>query len=372
MNARRLLGLLATGLILGGWVAATATAAPWDKVLTLRRVEADPDKSYRLTKENGPWVIMACSFSGELAEEEARELALEMRKRYKLEAYTYRKTFDLGDDVYGRGVNRFGEPPKMVYQRGSQVDEVAVMVGNYASIDHPDAQETLKKLKYYRPKCLEVDTTNPTARNLAGYRLFSRHFSSDRKKGPMGSAMLTRNPLLPREMFVPSGLDPLVAKANEGVEDCLLDCPGKYTVQVATFRGRVVNDLEDIQAIEKGRKRIRSELAQAAEKAHKLTQALRQKGYQAYEFHDRYASIVTVGSFDWVSRQLPDGRAELNPAIQSLMNRFGPKQTPFGGQTLGMAQQTLAGIPFDPAPRVVEVPKRSISAAYRRQTAGLF
>lgn len=373
MSGKRLVGLLAIGLILGGWLAATADAAPWDKVFTLRRVEADPDKSYRLTKEHGPWTIMACSFSGELAEEEARELVLELRKRYKLEAYTYRKTFELGDEVYGRGVNRFGEPPRMRYRRGAEIDEVAVMVGNYASIDDPDAQETLKKLKYYRPICLEVDRTNPTARNLASWRLFWKHVSPEKeKKGPMGSAMLTRNPLLPRELFVPAGLDPLVEEANDGVDHCLLDCPGKYTVQVATFRGRVINDADDIAAVASGRKRIKSELAEAAEKAHKLTEALRQKGYQAYEFHDRYASIVTVGSFDWVSRRLPDGRGELNPAIQSTMNRFGPKQTPFGGQTLGMAQQMLVGIPFDPSPRVVEVPKRSISTAYQRETAGLF
>ena len=373
MSGKRLVGLLAIGLILGGWLAATAAAAPWDKVLTLRRVEADPDKSYRLTEENGPWMIMACSFSGELAAEEARELVLELRKRYKLEAYSYRKRFELGDELYGRGVNRFGEPPKMRYRRGAEIDEVAVMVGDYASIDDADAQETLNKLKYYRPACLEVDATNPTARNLASWRLFWKHVSPEKeKKGPMGSAMLTRNPLLPKEFFVPAGLDPLVLKANEGVEHCLLDCPGKYTVQVATFRGRVINDANDIAAINSGRKKVKSELAEAAEKAHKLTEALRQKGYQAYEFHDRYASIVTVGSFDWVSRQRSDGRAELNPAIQSLMNRFAAQQTALGGQTLGMAQQTLVGIPFDPSPRLVEVPKRSISTAYRRETARLF
>jgi hypothetical protein len=373
MNGTRLARLLAIGLVVGGWLAATADAAPWDKVLTLRRVEADPDKSYRLTKKQGPWTIMACSFSGPKAEEEARQLVLELRKRYKLEAYTYRKTFELGDEVYGRGVNRFGEAPKMRYQRGPEIDEVAVMVGNYPSIDDPEAQETLNKLKYYRPASLEVDTENPTARNLASWRLFWKHVSPEKqKKGPMGSAMLTRNPLLPKEFFVPAGLDPLVVKANEGVDHCLLDCPGKYTVQVATFRGRVINDADEIAAIESGRKKIRSELAEAAEKAHKLTEALRQKGYQAYEFHDRYASIVTVGSFDWVSRQLPDGRGELNPAIQSTMSRFGPKQTPFGGQTQGMAQQMLVGIPFDPAPRIVEVPQRSISTALRRETASLF
>ena len=124
--------------------ASMAGAAPWDELLTRNRVEADPDKPYTLTEEHGPWMIMACSFSGQRAGEQARELVLELRKRYKLEAYTYRRTFDLGKDVYGRGVNRFGEPPKMQYRRGSEVDEVAVLVGNYRSVDDSEAQETLQ------------------------------------------------------------------------------------------------------------------------------------------------------------------------------------------------------------------------------------
>ena len=43
---------------------------------------------------------------------------------------------------------------------------------------------------------------------------------------------------LPREYFVPKGVDDFVAKMNQGVEHSLLDCPGRYTVQVATFRGK--------------------------------------------------------------------------------------------------------------------------------------
>ena len=46
---------------------------------------------------------MVCSFSGEKAREEAKELALELRKRYKLPSYVYEKKFDLGKDLIGRG-----------------------------------------------------------------------------------------------------------------------------------------------------------------------------------------------------------------------------------------------------------------------------
>ena len=55
-------------------------------------------------------------------------------------------------------------------------------------------------------------------------------------------------------------------------------------------------------------------------KAHKMTVALRAKGYEAYEFHDRYASIVTVGSYD-----RPDD-PRLRAMQQTLTTRLRPLQ----------------------------------------------
>jgi hypothetical protein len=103
-------------------------------------------------------------------------------------------------------------------------------------------------------------------------------------------------------------------------------------------------------------------LAEAGDKAHRLAKALRMKGYEAYEFHDRYASIVTVGSFNSVGTPRPDGRTEINPQIHEIMKRFGAEaQTLPGQKTPVTPLKTLAGIPFDIQPIPVEVPKRSIS-----------
>ena len=54
----------------------------------------------------------------------------------------------------------------------------------------------------------------------------------------MSHAFVTRNPLLPKEYFAPQGIDPEVAKWNTGPEYSLLNCPKKYTIKVATFKGR--------------------------------------------------------------------------------------------------------------------------------------
>ena len=121
-------------------------------------------------------------------------------------------------------------------------------------------------------------------------------------------------------------MDDLILKINQGVEHSLLDCRGKYSVQVATFSGEVIIKQSDIQAIERGIKpgpeSTKQGLAAAAEKAHELTEALRIKGYEAYEFHDHNASLVTVGSFDSVGTPRPDGKTEINPQAYKIIEFF--------------------------------------------------
>lgn len=374
MNGKRISASLLLGLaVLAGGFRTSPGAAPWSQILLLSRVEADPDKEYLLTEENGPWIITACSFSGEGAEEQARQLVHELRKRYKLPAYMHRVRFDF-QDPRGRGIDRFGAPLRMRYRRGSELEEVAVMVGDYPAVDDPQAQKTLQKLKYCHPRCLEIEGGKPTHQSLAGWRMAQRRLheligSEQKEKGPMGHAFITTNPLLPKQFFASPGIDPEVVQWNDGLKYSLLNCPGKYTVQVATFKGQVIIDQREIKAIEQGKK-VRSKLAEATEKAHKLAEALRLKGWEAYEFHDRHASIVTVGSFDCVGTPRPDGRIEINPAIHAVMRTFGADQTaPPGQPPRAMSPKSLVGIYFDIQPVPVHVPRRSVA---REMAGGLF
>jgi hypothetical protein len=357
-----------------GLLPGLATAAPpWERLLTLNRVEADPNKTYTLTEENGPWMIMVQSFSGDGAEEQARQLVLELRKRYKLPAYMHPMHFNFGE-TNGLGVDRYGGPIRMRYQRGEESHEIGVLVGNFAAVDDPEAQENLKRIKYMRPETLELHEGKKTNSTLAGLRYLQKQIlpsnSEKRNRGPMGHAFITTNPLLPKEFFAAKGLDPFVAKINEGVEFSLLKCPGKYTVQVAHFTGRVILDQKEIRAVNSG-KPLGSKLAEAADKAHRMTVALRRKGYEAYEFHDRAASIVTIGSFSQVGTPRQDGRIELDPQIHAIMKTFGAEQVTLPGQSNAtMKPKSIADgrqqIPFDIQPLPVEVPKQSISAAYNR------
>jgi len=378
-NTRRVLRTGTVLWLLAAFGSTALAAAPWSNLISMKSVSADPDQKYQITESNGPWMIMACSFSGKGADKQAQELVLELRKRYKLPAYTYQAQFDLGQ-APGRTMPKSGckwQYNKFKDKAKAEIDEIGVLVGNYATAD--DAQDTLRTIKYAKPQCLEVKEGQQTHQSLTGWRMIQRQVyetigCEKKNKGPMGHAFVTTNPLLPSDYFAPKGIDETIIALNKGVPYSLLECPGKYTVQVATFKGKVIIKQDEIKAIEDG-KQMESELAVAAKKADELTRALRMKGYDAYQFHDRYASIVTVGSFDSVGTPRADGRIEINPEMHRVMTTFGAdpqagaelqdalKASGLDKQTLAMPVKSLLGIPFDIQPIPVQAPKRPISFA---------
>ncbi len=163
--------------------------------------------------------------------------------------------------------------------------------------------------------------------------------------------------------------DKLVVEMNKDVTNSLLDCPGKFSIQVATFGGAVLIDQKKVAEVEQG-KPMKSLLIEAAEKAHKVTVELRRKGYEAYEFHDRDKSIVTVGSFDVVGVMRPDGVFVMDPTVKKIVETFGDEQALESHSSVKAKSIAIDGfsvrVPFDVAPKPVEVPHRSISADYQR------
>jgi hypothetical protein len=359
--------------------AVTVQAAPpWASLIPFKKgVEADPKKEYLLGENDGPWMIYAASFSGKNAEEQAKQLVLELRGQHRLEAVIHKYHFDYSDTVTGLGVNKLGGPKKMKHIHNVEFDEFAVLVGNYATVDQPEAQKTLQTLKYLRPDCLDPTKKKNIPLQLAAYRYVARQLSEDaatKQKGPMSMAFITRNPLMPEEMFVAKGLDPFVADLNEGLEYSLLDNPGKFTVKVATFRGidTISKDEKGEKAFEQLRAR-RSDLPkidEAALKANKLAKHLREKGVEAYEFHDRTESIVCVGSFNTAGTPRGDGKIEINPAAYKVILSFGPVKQPIpGSNEAKLEPRIIAGVPLDYQPILIEAPKKSIAAAYVRDNS---
>jgi hypothetical protein len=361
--------LVLAGLVAGLSLATepAAAAPPWATLVPFKKIDADPNKSYELDEAHGPWMIMAASFAGPNAEKQAQELVLELRQRFKMEAFTFRQTYDFSKPTEGRGWSRYGGPRKMRYMNNYKFDEIAVLVGNYVSVDDPQLDKALEKIKYAKPEILDPAVKKDSSQRFVGLRSLYHMVSVNpekQNKGPMGAAFVTRNPLLPEELFVAKGLDPFVVEMNKDLTYSLLNCPGRYTVRVASFRGIDTMEPAKFDLLSQKQRQL-AKIDEAALNASKLCAALREKGVEAYEFHDRTESIVTVGSFQDVGQPRQDGKTEINPGVHRLMQQYGPLKKAKPGTNLEeVYSRTLAGIPFDPQPMPVEVPKQSIAAAY--------
>ncbi|HZZ26813.1 MAG TPA: hypothetical protein VFE46_02300 [Pirellulales bacterium] len=365
------------------WVIACAApraaqaASPWDTLLPFKKIDAAQGNSYPIAQANGPWMILAYTFRGDKSSEQAQQLVYELRSKNRLPAYSYERTFDFTKPERGLGFNPDGTPKMMHYQQGGVIKETAVLVGNFDTVDDPAAQSMLKKIKKLQPASIHPDQMFPAGDGPQS--------GDSSKTAPMRLAMVVTNPLLPKEYFSGKGVDKLVLDMNKDVPNCLLDCPGRFSICIATFTGSVVIDQKKIAEAEKG-KSIPDHLVEAAEKAHRLAAWLHSNQFgnrmwDAYEFHDRDRSIVCVGSFEQLGTVGADGKLVLDPRVQEIVNTFGNNQA----LTVGAMQPTgkaidvnyPAGTPasvrkapdlilLDLAPKPIEVPRRSISADYQR------
>lgn len=362
------------GLVVAAGLAGTSWAeSPWKRIgFVKQRVEANPQVDYALTQQNGPWMIMAATFSSDGADAQAKALVFELRSKHNLPAFVHPKKFDYTESVKGLGVDEYNRPKRMRHVKNVARDEYAVLVGNYSAFSDPKAQRDLDLVKAIYPDALRPTNKGQTTQQLAWWYNLKQQVTRQQGKkpqGPMGRAFITTNPLLPAQFFGQSqGVDKFVEDMNRGVRHSLLDCPGKYTVLVATFKGQVVLDQSKIQKIESGAEAAESKLATAAEHAHQVCEKLRASGYDAYEFHDRSASMVTVGSFESVGTPRRDGKTEINPKMFEIMQSFAgadaglPPNLVYKNAlrpAIGRRPKILDGIPLDVQPMPVQVPRRS-------------
>ena len=349
-----------------------------------KRVEANEGTSYWISDKDGPWMIMCASFSGDNGLHQAGKLVMELRKRHNLKAVMYKKKFDLPDTVYGMGwdvyVNEFGQEgigrPEMKYAKGEDPIEIAVLVGDYPSLDDRQAESILEKIKHLKPECLVLNETDETSQSLGRLREQQRQVNNNpdvKSKGPMRHAFLMPNPLLPPDYFNQQMIDRVIIDLNRGVKYSLLDCPNQFSVRVATFRGETtfkIAEIEDrkreeAQLLKFNKSINKSKLAEAAEKATRLTNELRKLGVEAYEVHDRYESYVCVGNFDWVVRKGENGQDVWNDKVVQVINDYRATIENFPNMPNAVRPKTLptlsgTGIAFDAQPLPVKVPRAGV------------
>lgn len=337
----------------------------------------------RLSETSGPWLIMCASFAGDDGMHQAHQLADELSNQYKLATYVYEHKLNVKKELTRNGFRQpaalngsnVAQPAKRKLASSGQL-EVAVLVGDFPSIDDGFAQQVLSTVKTHQPQANVLATDS--ARDSAGNRikpsqgeLTGETAATDGNDRPLRSAFFIPNPLLPDAYFQQNDVDEFVVKLNKKTKYSLLKNPGNYTVRVATFSGgtKMLNDSvsDKLREMKGGSLFRKSKKASALEtallKATVLTKYLRKhENMEAYEFHDRNASYVCVGSFDGRARTSSSG-TEMNPELKAVLEKF-----TFGVEAVSIRESrgtsfplpkklTNVGIACLATPEIVPVPK---------------
>jgi hypothetical protein len=350
-------------------MGVTADRAEAQSVLKLfrgKKVEADPNKEYRLTEVEGPWLILAETFTGPNGQQQANQLVLELRRDFELPAWVYTENFD-----YSRPDIDLGPDQRpMRYANPTAYRAFAVLVGEFDTVDHPQIEPMLEKIKKIEPATFSGVSAETEVGAMSTIRRMHSQLNELLKaqnraqRGPMFNAFVSRNPLLPETFTQSPEVDSFVRKLNQDVKYSLLKCDGKFTVVVRTFEGlsttvvggRTKNDI----------KPDKDRLDASMDLANKMVNALREKGVEAYEFHDRSKSVVTVGSFQSIGREGPNG-FEYAPEIRQIMKDYSAS-VQVGVDPRGNTvryNNNIEKIPFDISPYPIAVPKISKRSFYQ-------
>lgn len=331
-------------------------------------------KQYKLTKQHGPWMIMVASFSeppperkaeGLTPEQAADELVFELRSK-GIPAYSFRQS-EVKSEF--ESMDRLGRKRQRGYT--ARHENIGVLAGNYSSATDSSAQQTLEWIKKFHPQFLRtVEQSGGFLQRLQNGGVYRK---TPGRPSPLSGAFLTINPLLTPEEANARKQDPLIRKLNSDGEFSLLENQRKYTVVVASYHGNSLTQLADGHFREKESAfKVGGALDEAGLGAWQLASLLRQgnfnvtnpkiqgQKFEAWVFHDRYSSVVTIGGFD----------SAQDPRIAQIVELFGAKikRDPTNGQNVQTAEMaTLPGnapgtLPsktwlFDPQPRVIEVPR---------------
>lgn len=359
----RLLLIAALSLQLMQPTAVRADGPSFLRLFGKQKIEANPGKEYMLTEVEGPWLIYARTFSGPDGKQQAHRLVLELRKDYNLKAFVYKEAFDFTKPFAELGPNQ--RPLK--YANSTRYDAYAVLVGEFDSVDHPEVKNTLATLKRIQPTTLSETPLESEATPIFSVKRIQEQLKKNGNRagrGPMSHAFVTRNPLLPENFTQSPEVDSFVRKLNENVEHSLLDCPRKFTVVVRTFEGLSATSISGY--IQKDFTPSPDRLDQSASSANKMVKALRAKGVEAYEFHDRTKSLVTIGSFDSLGQEGPNG-FEYLPEIKRIMTEYRATERVGTDAKTGQIvrySNAIEKIPFDVEPKPIAVPRATKRSFY--------
>lgn len=296
----------------------------------------DPGVRYPLTEREGPWLIHIACFRGDESLDFAHRLAEELRQKHRYQSYIFslneadaRRDRELIRQwqLQNIGSDKVAESSEQQRLRTVRiVKEYSVFVGSYPDMEKARLEvERMRDLPppssipsfgvhiYKEPT--ERATTNPDNNpygifGSSGTKTVQGKKINDSQGNPFKQAFVVRNPLLKREVVVKQTnntpvFDPSWKALNEREKYSIFTCPKDWTLVVAQFKpptqveSNIRNSVVQV-GMNPAAPDIGKGLEQAAETARQFAEVLRDggKGYDAYVFHTRQYSLVSVGAFD--------------------------------------------------------------------------
>lgn len=326
--------------------ARTTSGILWTLTVSLCLLAQSPSTQtasikYPLTEREGPWLIHIGSFRGDESLDYAHRLAEETRTKHRLLTFIY--SMNEIDAIRDREqlrqyqlqmigtdkVAESGERQKLKTVR--VVKEYSVFVGNFPDMEK--ARTEAARIKEFSPPTsipaygvhlykepTEKAKADPESTDWSGpFRLRTTTKTEEGKRinqqlgNPYRQAFVTRNPVLlkqssPTTVVQQQGsvpIDPSWRELNAREKYSIFSCPKNWTLVVAKFSppAEVQSSLKT-SIVQTGMPASSAELGKgleaAAETARQLADLLRDggKGYDAYVFHTRQYSLVTVGAFE--------------------------------------------------------------------------
>ncbi|HMP18247.1 MAG TPA: hypothetical protein PKD72_14580, partial [Gemmatales bacterium] len=302
-------------------------------------VPSSPALPYALTSREGPYLIHIGSFQGDEALEYATRFAEETRSKHKYQTYLY----SLGDDQLNKdreelrqsqlkmvGSDKlYNSDEKQKFKTLRVLKEYSVFVGSFPDIEKARIESV--RIKELPPPSSIPQSgvhlySKPTGRvtedpDAGKYGIFGKRLSVQSEEGkrlkdsagnPYRQAFVVKNPLLSNQAKTATvqqsqamAFDPAWKELNEKEPYSIFTCPKPWTIVVAKFTppGAVQSSMKPsvVQAgFNPSAADLGKGLERAAETARQLAHILRDggKGHDAYVFHTREYSIVTVGAFE--------------------------------------------------------------------------
>jgi hypothetical protein len=275
------------------------------------KVEADPNKEYAITPEAGAWTICAASFMGETSAKLAHNLVIELRTKYDLPAYVFNRGADQRreqDDEVARKrqqqqdyLTRIGADPNIILpvRRAHIEEQFAVLIGGFKDMD--SARRELERIKKMgAPQSIPLDKVV----SILQLRSASEKKETERQEttvNPFKSSFVAPNPTV-SAANARDKADPFLKELNQGSKYSLLNCSKPWTLVVKDFQGATVVQARSSSSgfLEKlgWGSHAGEQLNAAAMQAEEVARALRELHFDAYVWHTRYSSLVTVGGYD--------------------------------------------------------------------------